>query len=494
MSPTRFEENHEVDEETPLFPNQAPHPTRKPLPIAQISILLTAWLAESILSHSISPYLNQLLRELPNVGGDARKVGYYTGIIVSLHYVAEAATSFQWNRLSDHIGRKPVLLSCLAGTALSILLFGLSHSFLALVLSRCLHGAVKGHIGAVKSMIAELTDETNIAQGFSIPPVAWSLGFVIGPLIGGVLSRPQDRWPNTFSHRFWADYPYFLPCLVSAAFTCLSFIILALYLEETINSRPSLKVQHHDARDNSDALQGEANDVTDVDLPPNGPEKPLPLRSVLTKPVIVTIVNHAMFALLNMVATTYIPLVWSTPVEFGGLNLSPASIGLRLSVYGGMNGIFQFAFFSNLVGRFGPRNVFISNIIACAMIYIMFPFENLALRGAAGDSSNTIVWLLVILQLSSLCVSEMGYATVYLYISSAVPNKRSLGAANGLAQVATSIQSAVGPAAADWLFAFSLKHNVLGGNFAYVVMVGMVCVSLGITRYLPRKTWAHHKE
>jgi hypothetical protein len=117
--------------------------------------------------------------------------------------------------------------------------------------SRCLHGAMKGHIGAVKSMIAELTDETNIARGFSIPPVAWSLGFVIGfvvlswllsisadllhpysPLIGGVLSRPQNRWPHAFSSRFWADYPYFLPCLVSAAFTLLSFIILALYLEE----------------------------------------------------------------------------------------------------------------------------------------------------------------------------------------------------------------------------------------------------------------------
>jgi MFS family permease len=55
---------------------------------------------------------------------------------VSLNFAAEAATSFQWNRLSDHVGRKPVLLSCLVGTTLSILLFGLSHSFWALVL-RC---------------------------------------------------------------------------------------------------------------------------------------------------------------------------------------------------------------------------------------------------------------------------------------------------------------------------------------------------------------------
>ncbi|KAH9059726.1 hypothetical protein EDB87DRAFT_1619950 [Lactarius vividus] len=236
-----------------------------------------------------------------------------------------------------------------------------------------------------------------------------------------------------------------------------------------MNSKPSEKLLH--VNGSSDTHQGEE------------PEKPLPLRSVLTKPVVVTIINHAMFALLNMVAVTYIPLVWSTPVEFGGLNLSPASIGMWLSLYGGMNGIFQFVFFSHLITRFGPRRIFISAIVACAAIYTIFPFENLALRVAAGGGSNLALSLLLILQLSSLCVSELGYPTVYLYISSAVPNKRSLGAANGLSQVATSIQSAVGPAAADWLFAFSLTHNVLGGNFAYVLLIGV----------LPRNTWAHRK-
>ena len=83
---------------------------------------------------------------------------------------------------------------------------------------------------------------------------------------------------------------------------------------------------------------------------------------------------------------------------------------------------------------------------------------------------------------------------MYLYIPSAVSNKRSLGAASGLAQVATSIQSAVGPAAADWLFAFSLMHNVLGGNFAYAVIVGVSCIVLSVSTRLPRNTWARHKE
>ncbi len=81
-----------------------------------------------------------------------------------------------------------------------------------------------------------------------------------------------------------------------------------------------------------------------------------------------------------------------------------------------------------------------------------------------------------------------------MYITSAAPNKRSLGTVFGLLQVVSMIQSAIWPAPADWLFAFSLTHNVLGGNFAYVVLLGVVCVGLGATRYLPRKTWAHHKE
>jgi hypothetical protein len=81
-----------------------------------------------------------------------------------------------------------------------------------------------------------------------------------------------------------------------------------------------------------------------------------------------------------------------------------------------------------------------------------------------------------------------------MFISSAAPNKRSFGTAYGLAQMATSVQRAIAPASADWLFSFSLTHNILGGNFAYVVLLGVVCVGLGVSTQLPRHTWAHRKE
>ena len=78
--------------------------------------------------------------------------------------------------------------------------------------------------------------------------------------------------------------------------------------------------------------------------------------------------------------------------------------------------------------------------------------------------------------------------TICMYIASAAPNKRSLGATNGLAQMMVSIQRTIGPAAAASLFAFSLENNILGGNFAYIVLLATVWAGLGVAVQLPKTT------
>jgi hypothetical protein len=120
-----------------------------------------------------------------------------------------------------------------------------------------------------------------------------------------------------------------------------------------------------------------------------------------------------MLALLDMSAMVLIPLVWSTPIELGGLNLSPASIGLWLSAYGCLNGVLQFVFFPRVVGRLGPGRVVLVSIIAYVIIYTMFSFENMAARHATsahGIGTNSTVWLFVILQLTSICFTDMGFS------------------------------------------------------------------------------------
>lgn len=55
------------------------------------------------------------------------------------------------------------------------------------------------------------------------------------PLIGGVLSRPHDHWPETFTDPFWLKYPYFLPCAVVATVAATIFVVTATVLKEVHN-------------------------------------------------------------------------------------------------------------------------------------------------------------------------------------------------------------------------------------------------------------------
>jgi hypothetical protein len=120
-----------------------------------------------------------------------------------------------------------------------------------------------------------------------------------------------------------------------------------------------------------------------------------------------------MLSLLTMVSMALLPLIWATTIEFGGLELSPASIGLWLSTYGCINGLFQFAIFPPAVTRFGPRGVFIASVVASAVVYVLFPFENWMLR----SSPDGPAWVLILLQLTALSICKMGYSELLLRFS-----------------------------------------------------------------------------
>ncbi|KAH9169227.1 hypothetical protein EDB89DRAFT_1889072 [Lactarius sanguifluus] len=83
MSPNKSQGTPEPEEETPLLRDGDVPRTETPFPITQIVILLLLWLCEPVTSQSIKPYINQLVSELPIVGGEERKVGRYAGLLIS---------------------------------------------------------------------------------------------------------------------------------------------------------------------------------------------------------------------------------------------------------------------------------------------------------------------------------------------------------------------------------------------------------------------------
>jgi hypothetical protein len=151
-------------------------------------------------------------------------------------------------------------------------------------------------------------------------------------------------------------------------------------------------------------LRGVRNDQALEDI-----DKPLPLRALLTRPVVISVANYGVIGLLEILSGSLIPLVWSTSVEFGGLSMSPASIGLWMAGYGFLNGVLQFVAFPPIVGRFGPRCVFMACVLCFFPIYILFPFENLAIHHST-RGINLAATLLIVLQLSALAFAHMGFS------------------------------------------------------------------------------------
>lgn len=80
----------------------------------------------------------------------------YTGGAVAAFAFAEMLTGMMWGALSDRIGRKPVLIIGIAGTGLSMLLFGLAPSMPLALLARALGGLLNGNVGVIQTTVAEL--------------------------------------------------------------------------------------------------------------------------------------------------------------------------------------------------------------------------------------------------------------------------------------------------------------------------------------------------
>lgn len=491
-----------VDEETPLLPENQHKKKPTPLPWAQFAILLVLQLAEPLTSQVIYPFLPQLIRDVGITHGDETRVGYYVGVMQSIFFATQAMTVLHWSRLSDHIGRKPVIMMGLFGLSLSMYCFGLSTTFWGAVLSRSLNGALNGNIGVLKSMIAEITDSTNLPLAYSYLPIAWSTGGTLGPMIGGFLSKPADRFPEIFGHsKFLKEYPYFLACAVPATFSAIAWLVTAFFLRETVSTPSSVRrtLKNWLGKDNltiqnvSNGQDHKATATVGIETPAKK-NQPLPVRQLLVPRVLIAALNYACLALVDISTRAIQPVFFSTPVRLGGLGLPPHHIGKILSIYGILNGILQIFCFARLHARFGTKTVYIAGIASSLLVFVSFPVINHLAR-TAGEH-DILVWLAVAFQVIASIFINFSYGCVFIYITASSPNRASLGTVNGLAQLSVSLVRAIGPAAANSLFSLSIDptRHYLNGNLVYWVMSGVTCFAVWAGSYLPQKVWGAEDE
>jgi DHA1 family tetracycline resistance protein-like MFS transporter len=120
----------------------------------------------------------------------------WTGLLSAGYSAMQFVFAPIWGRLSDRVGRRPVLLVSIAMTAVAFALYGLAGTFAMLLVSRLFAGAATANIAIARAFVADVTPPEGRARGMGIIGAAFGLGFVLGPAIGGVLSQYSLSLPG----------------------------------------------------------------------------------------------------------------------------------------------------------------------------------------------------------------------------------------------------------------------------------------------------------
>jgi DHA1 family tetracycline resistance protein-like MFS transporter len=114
--------------------------------------------------------------------------GIAVGAVVGIYSIMQFFFAPIWGRLSDRIGRRPVLLISLTASLCGYSLFAFARSFGVLLLSRIVAGIGGANIGTAQAYIADSTTPENRARGMGLIGAAFGMGFILGPPLSGILS------------------------------------------------------------------------------------------------------------------------------------------------------------------------------------------------------------------------------------------------------------------------------------------------------------------
>ncbi len=173
---------------------------------------------------------------LTHLSGGASKLSVevlFAGLLGSLYSVLQFFFSPFWGRLSDRWGRRKVLLFTVAGTALSYLLWIFSGRFWMLLVARGLGGMMAGNVSVGTAAIADVTTPEKRSRGMAMVGVAFGLGFILGPALGGILST-YDMTAHYPGGVAYGINPFSMCALASFALAVLNYFWVLARFPETL--------------------------------------------------------------------------------------------------------------------------------------------------------------------------------------------------------------------------------------------------------------------
>lgn len=163
----------------------------------------------------------------------------FGGVVGSVYSIMQFVFAPIWGSWSDKIGRRPILLITTFGTVISYGLWFFSDSFTLFFIARLLSGVMGGNVSTATTVIADITDENSRSKGMAFVGIAFALGFICGPALGGVLSTielGEGLWGLPIKH------PFALIALLGMVLSSINFVFLLFLFPETYVLRTKVKM------------------------------------------------------------------------------------------------------------------------------------------------------------------------------------------------------------------------------------------------------------
>jgi MFS family permease len=382
------------------------------------------------------------------MGGDTvfKKTVLFGGLLSTLYSLLQFIFSPIWGALSDRLGRRRILTITLAGNALSYLLWIFAAQFWLVVVTRLISGMMAGNIAVASAAAADITDEKERTKGMAVVGIAIGLGFVFGPVIGGLASSVQFAQPVAagVTAPTLGLNPFSVPAAIAASLAMINFLLVVKFFPETLAP---------ERRAASDAKRPSVFDLATV-------------RS--------SAVRRTSFAnLVYQVAFTGMEntIVFLTLALF---SYSPRD-NAWLFLFNGACMIFAQGLARQLVKRMGQRKVVILGMLIASVAFVVVALIPPTLA-AAGDGAETTFYLgLGLISFATGLILPSVSALVSLY-SDASEQGRNLG----ILRSAGSLARVIGPVTA------ALLYFHFGSHFwVYVGGALLMLPAIWVVRGLP---------
>jgi DHA1 family tetracycline resistance protein-like MFS transporter len=340
---------------------------------------------------------------LPDYAGQFGATPALIGLLTATYSFGQFLISPIVGKLSDRYGRKPLLLVSVAGSVAALVLLGSAWSLTVVFAARLLDGLTGGNLTVAQSYIADSTDSAGRARALGMIGAAFGLGFILGPLFGGILVR----------------YGFAVPAYTAAGIALANFVLVATVLPESLPRR----AREADAAEADAATSGHPGSS-------RRSRRMFPLerlRRALSMPAVAPVL---VIILVYGLAFTLFELTFSLFAR-EALGMSPDHRSFLLAYIGVIVAVVQGLLVGPVTRRFGERRL----IVACAAL--------LAVVFAFWAFSSSVLYLAIVLLPLSVGAGLM-QPVLRSVLSQSVPQEET-GGILGVSASADSLNRVIGP-------------------------------------------------